>query len=168
MKAAERIPGWSGEPANPVLRTPTFPMIFRSVAPLLVLALLSGHANAQAGATPSAAALPMDRQVPSIKAARCGGCLPDTGRRGGRERSAGRVLRPCDLAGKPFQCPRRQPKGRLGHRAVMPQTASWHGLADPFDPIGRCAIRRPICTNCGTGLAISDLLRQPTMQVQAE
>ena len=44
------------------------------------------------------------------------------------------------------------------------------GIASPIRSIlsRRCAIRRPICANCGTGLAIWDLRRQPTMQVQAE
>ena len=41
----------------------------------------------------------------------------DRAGRGG-ERTAGRVLRPRDLAGEPLQCPGRQPQGRAGHCAI--------------------------------------------------
>jgi hypothetical protein len=49
----------------------------------------------------------------------------------------------------------------------MPQTASWHGLADPFDPFEALRHSAAYLREL-TGLAISDLRRQPTMQVQAE
>ena len=39
------------------------------------------------------------------------------------------------------------PKGAAGIAQFMPATASWHGLADPFDPV-ECGIRRLIYTNC--------------------
>src|SRR4051812_27428584 len=125
MKAAERIPGWFGEPANPVLRTPTFPMIFRSVARLLVVALLSGHANAQAGATPSAAALPMDRQVPSIKAP----AAEDVCRT--LEDAAAENGLPVEFFARViwqesrFNARAVSPKGASGIAQFMPRTASW-------------------------------------------
>ena len=60
------------------------------------------------------------------------------------------------------------PKGCFGHRTV--HAADRRLAATPIRSIRlrRCAIRRPICENCETGLAISGSLRQPTMQVQAE
>ena len=40
------------------------------------------------------------------------------------------------------------PKGAEGIAQFMPRTASWHGLADPFDPMSRCGTRLRICANC--------------------
>ena len=50
----------------------------------------------------------------------------------------------------------------------MPATASWHGLADPFEPIEALRHSAAYLRNCSTDLAILDSRRQPTMQVQAE
>ena len=61
--------------------------------------------------------------------------LPDTGRRRGRERSAGRVLARVIWQESRFNARAVSPKGASGIAQFMPQTASWHGLADPFDPI---------------------------------
>ena len=46
----------------------------------------------------------------------------------------------------------------------MPHNASWHGLADPFEPVE--ALRHWLLGT--TDLVTLDLRRQPTMQVQAE
>ena len=39
------------------------------------------------------------------------------------------------------------PKGAAGIAQFMPATASWHGLADPFDPVEALPIRRLICAS---------------------
>jgi hypothetical protein len=120
---------------NLVLRTPTFRMIFRSVAPLLVLALLSGHANAQAGATPPAAALPMDRQVPSVQAP-----APDDVCRTLEQAAAENGL-PVEFFARViwqesrFNARAVSSKGAEGIAQFMPATADWHGLSDPFDTV---------------------------------
>ncbi len=111
-------------------------MIFRSVAPILLcaFALSSGHANAQAGATPPAAALQMDPQVPSNAPA------PDDVCRTLEEAAAENGL-PVEFFARViwqesrFNARAVSPKGASGIAQFMPQTASWHGLADPFDPI---------------------------------
>ena len=61
--------------------------------------------------------------------------LPRTRTVGGGERPSRRVLCPRDLAGEPLRCEGCQPKGAAGIAQFMPATASWHGLADPFEPV---------------------------------
>ena len=58
------------------------------------------------------------------------------------------------------------PKGAEDIAQFMPRTASWHGLADPFDPWSCCGIRLRTYANYSTGLAILDLQQRPIMRVQ--
>ena len=49
------------------------------------------------------------------------------------------------------------PKGAAGIAQFMPRTASWHGLADPFDPIEfAAAFSGFTCENCWASLATLD------------
>jgi soluble lytic murein transglycosylase-like protein len=107
------------------------------------LALLSAQANAQAGATPPAALHHgADQPVAPIE--------PQP--RGANPATADDICRSLEQAaaenGLPveffarviwqesrFNARAVSPKGASGIAQFMPQTASWHGLADPFDPI---------------------------------
>ena len=117
----------------------------RSVGPLLAcaLALVSGQANAQAGATPPAAVhpeadqptVPIEPQPPAAN--------PPTADDVCRtlEQSAAENALPVEFFARViwqesrFNARAVSPKGASGIAQFMPQTASWHGLADPFDPI---------------------------------
>jgi Transglycosylase SLT domain len=117
----------------------------RSAGPLVAcaLALLSAQANAQAGATPPAEAhhdgdqlaLPIEPQPPAAN--------PPTADDVCRtlEQSAAENALPVEFFARViwqesrFNARAVSPKGASGIAQFMPQTASWHGLADPFDPI---------------------------------
>ena len=60
------------------------------------------------------------------------------------------------------------PKGAAGIAQFMPATASWHGLADPFDPVEALRHSAAYLRELLTGLVILDLPQRRTMQVQAE
>jgi hypothetical protein len=109
----------------------------RSGAAMLAgaLLLLSGQANAQAGATPVAAASQTDPEAHSVKAP-----AADDVCRTVEEAAAENGLPVAFFARVIWQESRFNaravsPKGASGIAQFMPQTASWHGLADPFDPI---------------------------------
>jgi Transglycosylase SLT domain len=117
----------------------------RSTGPLVAsaLALLSGQANAQAGATPPAAAhqeaeqpaVPIEPQPPTAN--------PPTAEDICRtlEHAAAENGLPVEFFARViwqesrFNARAVSPKGASGIAQFMPQTASWRGLADPFDPI---------------------------------
>src|SRR5437773_5245138 len=113
------------------------------------LLLSSGPANAQAGATPPAAALQTGSEAHSGKAP-----ATDDVCRTVEDAAAENGLPVEFFARVIWQ------ESRFNARAVSPKGAS--GILSR-----RCAIRRPIYANCETGLAISDLRRQLKMQVQA-
>ena len=105
----------------------------RLAGPLLVcaLALGGGHANAQAGATPP----------PEVKetAATHQPTADDVCRT--LEEAAAENALPVEFFARViwqesrFNARAVSAKGAAGIAQFMPQTASWHGLADPFDPI---------------------------------
>ena len=118
--------------------------MIRSAGPLFAcaLALLSGQANAQAGATPPVAHQEAEQPAVSIEP------QPPTA----NPPTADDICRTLEQAaaenGLPveffarviwqesrFNARAVSPKGASGIAQFMPQTASWHGLADPFDPI---------------------------------
>ena len=117
----------------------------RSVGPLLAcaLALVSGQTNAQAGATPPAAVhpeagqptVPIEPQPPAANPP----STDDVCRT--LEQSAAENTLPVEFFARViwqesrFNARAVSPKGASGIAQFMPQTASWHGLADPFDPI---------------------------------
>jgi len=101
---------------------------------LLVCALLSGggRANAQAGATPPTAE-PKDIVSPQPPTA------DDVCRT--LEQAAAENALPVEFFARViwqesrFNARAVSPKGAAGIAQFMPQTASWHGLADPFNPV---------------------------------
>jgi hypothetical protein len=105
----------------------------RLAGPLLVcaLALGDGHANAQAGATPpteikeiAATHQPTaDDVCRTLEDAAAENALP--------VEFFARVIRQESR----FNARAVSAKGAAGIAQFMPQTANWHGLADPFDPI---------------------------------
>jgi soluble lytic murein transglycosylase-like protein len=105
----------------------------RLAGPLLAcaLALGSGHVNAQAGATPPT-------EVKEI-AATHQPTADDVCRT--LEEAAAENTLPVEFFARViwqesrFNARAVSPKGAAGIAQFMPQTASWHGLADPFDPI---------------------------------
>ncbi len=96
------------------------------------LALGSGHANAQAGATPPTAD---HKEIAETR--------PPTADDVCRtlEEAAAENSLPVELFARViwqesrFNARAVSPKGAAGIAQFMPQTASWHGLADPFNPI---------------------------------
>ena len=117
----------------------------RITGPLLAcaLALANASANAQAGATP---ATPDNRESAHSSAAsepnESGGQSPtadDICR--ALEQSAAENALPVEFFARViwqesrFDARAVSPKGAAGIAQFMPRTASWHGLADPFDPI---------------------------------
>jgi hypothetical protein len=106
------------------------------------LVLANAPANAQAGATP---AIPgnSESSPPSTASEPNGATVqPPTADDVCRalelrrpKRPSRRVLCPGDLAREPFRCEGVSPKGAEGIAQFMPQTASWHGLSNRFDPI---------------------------------
>src|SRR5580704_8118203 len=115
------------------------------IGPLLtcVLALVNTPANAQAGATPP---LPEARESAGRStASEPNGAAPqaptadDVCR--ALEQSAAENALPVEFFARViwqesrFNAKAVSPKGAEGIAQFMPRTASWHGLADPFDPI---------------------------------
>jgi Transglycosylase SLT domain len=117
----------------------------RSAGPLLAcaLALLSAQANAQAGASPPAAAhheadqlaVPIEPQPPAANPPTADDICRTL------EQAAAENGVPVEFFARViwqesrFNARAVSPKGASGIAQFMPQTASWHGLADPFDPI---------------------------------
>jgi hypothetical protein len=117
----------------------------RSAGPLFAcaLALISAQANAQAGATPSAAvhheadqpAVPIEPQPPAANPPTADDICRTL------EQAAAENGLPVEFFARViwqesrFNARAMSPKGASGIAQFMPQTASWHGLADPFDPI---------------------------------
>jgi hypothetical protein len=105
---------------------------FAGAALACALVLGSGHANAQAGATPPTTDHQdvADRHPPTA----------DDVCRMLEEAAAGNSL-PVEFLARViwqesrFNARAVSAKGAAGIAQFMPQTASWHGLADPFDPI---------------------------------
>ena len=90
-----------------------------------------GHANAQAGASP-----PLESKETAAR-------LPPTADDVCRtlEEAAAENSLPVEFFARViwqesrFNARAVSPKGASGIAQFMPQTAGWHGLADPFDPI---------------------------------
>jgi hypothetical protein len=117
----------------------------RSAGPLLAcaLALLSAQANAQAGATPAAAAhheadqpaVPIELPPPAANPPTADDICRTL------EQAAAENGIPVEFFARViwqesrFNARAVSLKGASGIAQFMPQTASWHGLADPFDPI---------------------------------
>jgi hypothetical protein len=117
----------------------------RIAAPLLacILALANAPANAQAGATPPT---PDDKEIahPSTASEPHGGSAQvptadDICR--ALEQSAAENALPVEFFARViwqesrFDARAVSPKGAAGIAQFMPHTASWHGLADPFEPV---------------------------------
>ena len=144
--------------------------MLRIVGPLLAcaLALANASANAQAGATP---APPEDRDAST--AGEPGGEAPqvptadDVCR--ALEQSAAENPLPVEFFARViwqesrFDVRAVSPKGAEGIAQFMPSTASWHGLADPVDPMEllrhSAAYLRELLNRFGL-----DLPQRPTMQ----
>jgi hypothetical protein len=121
------------------------PNMTRSTGPLLAcgLALLSAQANAQAGATPPAAAyheadqpaVPIELPPPAANPPTADDICRTL------EQAAAENGIPVEFFARViwqesrFNARAVSLKGASGIAQFMPQTASWHGLADPFDPI---------------------------------
>ena len=116
----------------------------RIAGPLLAcaLALANAPANAQAGATP---ATPEDRErsfVNGQRTANGSAQLPTADDVcHALEQSAAENALPVEFFARViwqesrFDARAVSPKGAEGIAQFMPSTASWHGLADPFNPI---------------------------------
>ena len=115
----------------------------RITGPLLacVLALANASANAQAGATP--ATLDGDSDASTAGEPRGGSAQVPTADDICRalEQSAAENALPVEFFARViwqesrFDVQAVSPKGAAGIAQFMPATASWHGLADPFDPV---------------------------------
>ena len=115
----------------------------RVTGPLLacVLALANTSANAQAGATP--ATLDGDSDASTAGEPRVGSAQVPTADDICRalEQSAAENALPVEFFARViwqesrFDAQAVSPKGAAGIAQFMPATASWHGLADPFDPV---------------------------------
>ena len=115
----------------------------RVTGPLLacVLALANASANAQAGATP--ATLDGDSDASTAGEPRGGSAQAPTADDICRalEQSAAENALPVEFFARViwqesrFDVQAVSPKGAAGIAQFMPATASWHGLADPFDPV---------------------------------
>ena len=137
------------------------------------LALANAPANAQAGATP---ATTVNGELSTASEPHEASVQPPTADDICRalEQSAAENALPVEFFARViwqesrFDARAVSPKGAAGIAQFMPATASWHGLADPFEPVE--ALRHSAATyeNCSTALATLDSRRQPTMQVQAE
>jgi hypothetical protein len=114
----------------------------RIAGPLLAcaLALANTPANAQAGATP---APPEDRDASTAGEPRGGSAQVPTADDICRalEQSAAENALPVEFFARViwqesrFDSRAVSPKGAAGIAQFMPATASWHGLADPFEPV---------------------------------
>jgi hypothetical protein len=108
--------------------------MIRYAGPLLAWALVLGnvHALAQAGATPP-------REEPNESSYRPSPTADDVCRT--LEEAAAENALPVEFFARViwqesrFNIHAVSPKGAAGIAQFMPRTASWHGLADPFDPI---------------------------------
>ena len=106
-----------------------------------VLALANASANAQAGATP--ATLDGDSDASTVGEPRGGSAQAPTADDICRalEQSAAENALPVEFFAhviwqeSRFDVQAVSPKGAAGIAQFMPATASWHGLADPFDPV---------------------------------
>ena len=120
--------------------------MMRAAIPLIgsALALFTAAAHAQAGATPppataDVAAKPADGFVKQSPADRALPSPDDICRT--VEEAASENALPVEFFARViwqesrFNALAVSPKGAEGIAQFMPQTASWHGLADPFDPI---------------------------------
>ena len=117
----------------------------RSVGPLLAcaLALVSGQTNAQAGTTPPAAVhpeagqptVPIEPQPPAANPPTADDVCRTLEQSCGGERLPVEFFARVIWQESRFNARAVSPKGASGIAQFMPQTASWHGLADPFDPI---------------------------------
>jgi hypothetical protein len=107
--------------------------MIRLAGPLLAcaLALVSGLAMAQAGATPPIAAPEATVAQPPTADEVCGTLEQAAAENGLPVEFFARVI----WLESRFNARAVSPKGAAGIAQFMPQTASWHGLADPFDPI---------------------------------
>src|SRR5436853_5287570 len=106
----------------------------RFAGPLLAcaLALGSGHAMAQEGATPPAAGpIATAATHPPTADEVCGTLEKAAAENGLPVEFFARVI----WQESRFNARAVSPKGAAGIAQFMPQTATWHGLADPFDPI---------------------------------
>jgi Transglycosylase SLT domain len=105
----------------------------RLAGPLLVCALVlgGGHANAQAGASPTLESKETAARLPPTADDVCRTL----------EEAAAENSLPVEFFARViwqesrFNARAVSPKGASGIAQFMPQTAGWHGLADPFDPI---------------------------------
>ena len=117
------------------------PPLLRIAGPLLAcaLALAIAPANAQAGATPATP----DNTAHPATASRGTPAQPPTADDICRalEQSAAENALPVEFFARViweesrFDAQAVSPKGAAGIAQFMPATASWHGLADPFDPM---------------------------------
>ena len=115
--------------------------MLRIAGPLLACALVLANApaNAQAGATPA----PEDRDASTAGEARSGSAQVPTADDICRalEQSAAENALPVEFFARViwqesrFDARAVSPKGAEGIAQFMPSTASWHGLADPFQPV---------------------------------
>jgi soluble lytic murein transglycosylase-like protein len=133
------------------------------------LALVSAQANAQAGATPPP---PAHQEVEPQRPAADVPTADDVCRT--LEEAAAENGLPVEFFARViwqesrFNAGAVSPKGASGIAQFMPQTAGWHGLANPFDPIEALRHSAGYLRELRDRFGISDSLRLPTMQVQAE
>jgi len=135
-KSRERIWGSRVDPRRSCSSSRGFQILLRSAALILVCALVSSsdHVNAQAGATPPAAALQIDPQVHSNAPA------PDDVCRTLEEAAAENGL-PVEFFARViwqesrFNARAVSSRGAEGIAQFMPATADWRGLSDPFDTV---------------------------------
>ena len=138
-----------------------------------MLALANMPADAQAGATP---AIPAGTQAATTGEPHDVPARPPTADDICRalEQSAAENALPVEFFARViwqesrFDARAVSPEGAAGIAQFMPATASWHCLADPFDPMSDCGTRRLTYENWWTSLAISDLRLQHITQVQDE
>jgi len=118
---------------------------FATVGLACALALVGARANAQAGATPPAAAsltdqpatsgVPQPAQNPPTADEICRAVEADAAENGLPVEFFARVI----WQESRFNALAVSRKGAAGIAQFMPRTADWHGLADPFDPLKHSA-----------------------------
>src|SRR4029079_5920042 len=134
--AAETIWGNLVDPQQSCSPNRNLQIMVRSGAAMLACALLllSAQANAQAGAPPVVAASQTDPEARSVKAPSADDVCRTL------EEAAAEHDLPAEFFARViwqesrFNARAISPKGASGIAQFMPQTASWHGLADPLDP----------------------------------
>jgi len=169
-EAAERIWGNLVDPQQSGSPNRNLQITVRSGAGMLACALLllSGQANAQAGATPVAAASQTDPEARSVKAPSADDVCRTL------EEAAAENDLPVEFFARViwqesrFNARAISPKGASGIAQFMPHTASWHGLVDPFDPIEALRHSAAYLRELRDRFGNLDLRPQPTMQVLAE